>query len=90
MGVDGQHAGRTVLDELRPWPPVAWVPPPAAHALVPSRWLGLQQAELAGEVARLLEALVDAGETDGGDVIERPQPLEHGKAELFARDLAAG
>ncbi len=49
----------------------------------------LQQDELALEVGGGVEVLVDAGEAQVGDDIERAQPLEHLEAELGGGDLVA-
>src|SRR5688572_17202112 len=49
----------------------------------------LQLAHRALEVLDVLEALVDGGEPQVGDVVEQPQPLEHGQAEALARGLGA-
>src|SRR5580700_2204759 len=58
--------------------------------LTPRRWHSAEQAELASKVTGLFETLVHAGEADGGDIVERPEPFEDGKSKLLARDLPSG
>ena len=48
-----------------------------------------EQLELAVEVGGGVEVLVDAGEAQVGDLVERAQPVEHGEADLGAGDLRA-
>src|SRR4051812_48574527 len=48
-----------------------------------------EQPRLPFEVTDVTEALVDAREPDVGDLVELAQPLEHGDADLLARDLRA-
>jgi hypothetical protein len=91
MGIDGQHARRAMLDELsHGGAPSARSSASPCSGPALGRRIGLEEAELAGEVARLLETLVDAREAHRGDVVECPQTLEHGKSQLLAGDLSAG
>ena len=45
--------------------------------------------ELAGEVGRIVELLVDRREAHRRDLVELAQALEDGEADRLARDLAA-
>src|SRR6476660_9782575 len=47
-----------------------------------------EQADLALEVGRVVELLVDAGEVDIGHLVDLGQGLEHGEAASLARHLA--
>ena len=49
----------------------------------------LELADLALEVRKLLESLVDGGESQVRDRVEDPQPLEHGHTDAIAGHLTA-
>src|SRR5947209_7980710 len=56
------------------------------------RWRLLFLADRAGdlrEIARLAEVLVDAGEADVGDVVDRLEAVHHRFADSGRRDLVA-
>jgi riboflavin biosynthesis pyrimidine reductase len=46
-----------------------------------------EELDLAVEVGRGIEVLVDAGEAQVGDLVERAQPVQDGEADLGAADL---
>src|SRR5688572_28636490 len=48
-----------------------------------------EEARFPLEVARVLEALVDAGEAEVGNLVQGAQPLEDGDADLLAGELGA-